>query len=172
MTHLPSFVPFRVLVRVYWQSRFKFLLVPSKNHFRFFFASSAGPYYMMRIFIPLLWSLITHLIIIWLTPNLVQLFIYSSSIIILSYMTKHISITVVQHCVNSWYSNTSCIQIKSQKFFKFLVCLSILMYFIGAKFLSNDLKGTGDIVIFVLLCKIIHSFMHANMQIIIMHSVA
>ena len=36
MTHLPSFVPFRVLVRVYWQNRFKFLLVPSKNHFRFF----------------------------------------------------------------------------------------------------------------------------------------
>ena len=36
MTHLPSFVPFRVLVRVYWQSRFKFLLVPSKNHFRIF----------------------------------------------------------------------------------------------------------------------------------------
>ena len=36
MTHLPSFVPFRVLVRVYWQSRFKFLFVPSKNHFRFF----------------------------------------------------------------------------------------------------------------------------------------
>ena len=36
MTHLPSFVPFHVLVRVYWQSRFKFLFVPSKNHFRFF----------------------------------------------------------------------------------------------------------------------------------------
>ena len=40
------------------------------------------------------------------------------------------------------------------------------MYFTGAKFQNNDLKGTGDIVIFVLLCKIIHSFMHANMQII------
>ena len=40
------------------------------------------------------------------------------------------------------------------------------MYFTGAKFQSNDLKGTGDIIIFVLLCKIIHSFMHANMQII------
>ena len=40
------------------------------------------------------------------------------------------------------------------------------MYFTGAKFLSNDLKETGNIVIFVLLCKIIHSFMHANMQII------
>ena len=40
------------------------------------------------------------------------------------------------------------------------------MYFTGAKFQSNDLKGTGDIVIFVLLCKIIHSFMHSNMQII------
>ena len=39
------------------------------------------------------------------------------------------------------------------------------MYFTGAKFQSNNLKGTGDIVIFVLLCKIIHSFMHANMQI-------
>ena len=40
------------------------------------------------------------------------------------------------------------------------------MYFTGAKFQSNDLKETGDIVIFVLLCKIIHSFMHSNMQII------
>ena len=40
------------------------------------------------------------------------------------------------------------------------------MYFTGAKFQSNDLKGTGDTVIFVLLCKIIHSFMHANMQVI------
>ena len=39
------------------------------------------------------------------------------------------------------------------------------MYFTGAKFQSNDLKGTGDIVIFVL-CKIIHSIMHANMQVI------
>ena len=27
------------------------------------------------------------------------------------------------------------------------------MYFTGAKFQSNDLKGTGDIVIFVLLCN-------------------
>ena len=40
------------------------------------------------------------------------------------------------------------------------------MYFTGAKFQSNNLKGTGDIIIFVLLCKIIHSFMHANMHII------
>ena len=40
------------------------------------------------------------------------------------------------------------------------------MYFTGAKVLSNDLKGTGDMVIFVLLCKIIHSFMHAKMIII------
>ena len=40
------------------------------------------------------------------------------------------------------------------------------MYFTGAKVLSNDLKGTGDMVIFVFLCKIIHSFMHANMLII------
>ena len=40
------------------------------------------------------------------------------------------------------------------------------MYFTGAKALSNDLKGTGDMVIFVLLCKIIHLFMHANMLII------
>ena len=45
------------------------------------------------------------------------------------------------------------------------------MYFTGAKFVSNDLMGTTDMVIFVLLCKIIHSFMHANM-LIIMHSVA
>ena len=40
------------------------------------------------------------------------------------------------------------------------------MYFTGSKFQSNDLKGTGDIVIFVLLCKIIHSIMYANMQVI------
>ena len=40
------------------------------------------------------------------------------------------------------------------------------MYFTGAKFVSNDLMGTGDMVIFVLFCKIIHSFMHANMLII------
>ena len=40
------------------------------------------------------------------------------------------------------------------------------MYFTGATVLSNDLKGTGNMVIFVLLCKIIHSFMHANMLII------
>ena len=40
------------------------------------------------------------------------------------------------------------------------------MYFTGTKFQSNDLNGRGDIVIFVLLCKIIHSFMQANMQII------
>ena len=40
------------------------------------------------------------------------------------------------------------------------------MYFTSAKFQSNDLKGTGDIVIFVLLCKIVHSFTHANMKII------
>ena len=40
------------------------------------------------------------------------------------------------------------------------------MYFTGAMVLSNDLKGTGDMVIFVLLCKITHSFMHANMLII------
>ena len=86
--------------------------------------------------------------------------------IILGYMAKHVGISVVQHCVNSLYANIGCIQIKSQKFFKFLVCLSILMYFTGAKFQSNDLKRTGDIVIFVLLCKIIHSFMHPNMQII------
>ena len=137
-----------------------------QNIFVFFFASSARPYYMMRIFIPLLWSFITHLIVIWLTPNLVQFFIYSSSISVLSYMAKHIGISVVQHCVNSWYANIGCIQIKSQKFFKFLVCLSILMNFTGAKFQSNDLRGKGDIVIFVLLCKIIHSFMHANMQVI------
>ena len=40
------------------------------------------------------------------------------------------------------------------------------MYFTGAKALSNDLKRTENMVIFVLLCKIIHSFMHANMLII------
>ena len=40
------------------------------------------------------------------------------------------------------------------------------MCFTGAKFLSNNMKGTGDMEIFVLLCKIIHSFMHANMLII------
>ena len=49
------------------------------------------------------------------------------------------------------------------------------MYFTGAKFVSNDMMGTGDMAIFVLLCKIIHSFMHANALIIeyvIMHSLA
>ena len=49
------------------------------------------------------------------------------------------------------------------------------MYFTDPKVLSNDLNGTGDMVIFVLLCKIIHSFMHANMLIrnrIVMHSLA
>ena len=40
------------------------------------------------------------------------------------------------------------------------------MYFTGANTLINDFKGTVDVVIFVLLCKIIHSFMHANMFII------
>ena len=49
------------------------------------------------------------------------------------------------------------------------------MYLTGAKFQSNDLKGTGDTVIFEILCKIIHSFTyackHANNR-IIMHSVA
>ena len=40
------------------------------------------------------------------------------------------------------------------------------MYFTGAKFLSNDLKGTGDMVNFGFLCKVIRSFMHANMLIV------
>ena len=40
------------------------------------------------------------------------------------------------------------------------------MYFTGAKVLSKDLKRTGDMVIFVLLCNIIHLFMHANILII------
>ena len=43
------------------------------------------------------------------------------------------------------------------------------MYFTGAKFQSKDLKGTGDnkiILIFLILCKITHLFMHANMLII------
>ena len=39
------------------------------------------------------------------------------------------------------------------------------MYFTGGKVLSNNLKGTGDMVIFVLLCKEIHLFIHANMLI-------
>ena len=34
MTHLPSFVSLRGLMRVYWQSQF--LLATSKYHFRFF----------------------------------------------------------------------------------------------------------------------------------------
>ena len=70
-------------------------------------------------------------------------------------------------------ANIDCVQTKCQKFF-FFVYLSILMYFTGAKFVSNDLMVTGDMVIFVLLCKIIHSFMHANMHAnnkIIIHSV-
>ena len=40
------------------------------------------------------------------------------------------------------------------------------MYFTGAKFLSNDLKGTGGMVNFGFLCMVIHSFMHAKMLII------
>ena len=40
------------------------------------------------------------------------------------------------------------------------------MYFTGTNVLSTYLKGTGDVVIFVLLCKIIHLFMHAEMLII------
>ena len=51
------------------------------------------------------------------------------------------------------------------EFLKFL-CLSILVYFTGAKFVSNDLMETTDMVIFVLLRKIIYPFMHANMLII------
>ena len=37
----------------------------------------------------------------------------------------------------------------------------MLMHFTSAKFLSDDLKETGDMAIFILLCKIIHSVMHA-----------
>ena len=81
-------------------------------------------------------------------------------------MAKTVGISIVQHCLNKGYANIGCIPIKSQNFFKFFVCLSMLMYFTGAKVLSNDLKGTRGIVIFVLLCKIIHGFMHANMLII------
>ena len=41
------------------------------------------------------------------------------------------------------------------------------MHLTGDKLLRNDLKGTADIAIFILLCKIIHLFMpHANMLII------
>ena len=40
------------------------------------------------------------------------------------------------------------------------------MYFTGVKFQGNDMKETGDIVFIVLLCKIIHSFIYANMLII------
>ena len=43
------------------------------------------------------------------------------------------------------------------------------MYFTGAKFVSNHLMGTGDVVIFILLCKIIYSFIvcqHAHNRII------
>ena len=43
MTHLLSFVSFCCLMRVYWQSQFKFPLVPSKNHFHFLHIP-AGPY--------------------------------------------------------------------------------------------------------------------------------
>ena len=42
------------------------------------------------------------------------------------------------------------------------------MYFIGAKALSNDLKGTGDMVIFV---PFIYACQHAYNR-IIMHSLA
>ena len=49
----------------------------------------------------------------------------------------------------------------------------LVMYFTCAKVLSNDLKGTGDMVMFVLLCKIIHltyACQHAHNR-IIMHLV-
>ena len=36
------------------------------------------------------------------------------------------------------------------------------MYFTGAKVISNSLKGTEDMLNFVLPCKVIHPFMHAN----------
>ena len=71
------------------------------------------------------------------------------------------------HCCTAWwYANIDYVKIKYQKFFYFFVYLSILMYFTGARFVSYNLMGTADMVIFVLLCKIIHSFMHANMLII------
>ena len=88
--------------------------------------------------------------------NFVQWLIYFSSIILLSYMAKHNGVSFAQHC--------SCVQIKP-KFFKILCMPSKLMYFTGANFLWNNLKGTGDMVIFVLLCKITHSFVHANILI-------
>ena len=37
----------------------------------------------------------------------------------------------------------------------------ILIHFTGAKFLRNNLKETGDMAIFVFLCKIIH-FKHGS----------
>ena len=48
-----------------------------------------GPLLENADIIPLLWSLVTHSIMILLTSNLVQCFIYSSSIIVLSYMAKN-----------------------------------------------------------------------------------
>ena len=49
-----------------------------------------------------------------------------------------------------------------------LIFLNILyaLYGIGVKFLSNDMKGTGDMANFVLLCKLFHSFMHANILVV------
>ena len=41
-----------------------------------------------------------------------------------------------------------------------------LMYFIHAKYLSNNLIGTRNMGIFVLLCKIIQTFMQVNMHIV------
>ena len=49
-------------------------------------------------------------------------------------------------------------------FKKLFACLSMLMNFIGAKCLSNDLIGTRNMAIFVLFCKRVHLFMQVNMH--------
>ena len=55
-------------------------------------------------------------VIIWLTPNLLQWFIYSFSINHLSHVAKSFDISVAWYCINSWYVKAFCVQTKSQTF--------------------------------------------------------
>ena len=88
------------------------------------------------------------------------------------YGQRDICASVVWYCINSWYVNT-CYQESIldpwcyicpnyiPEFLKLFVCLIMLIHFTGAKFLRNYLKATGDMAIFILLCNITHSIMHA-----------
>ena len=97
MTHL-SFISFCDLVHVYtstadlglhWHHQYQ-------NFVIFFFMYSCSPLLDdVDIYIPLHWYFITYSIIIWLIPNLVQSFIYLSSVIFLSYTPK----SWCQYCI-------------------------------------------------------------------------